>query len=174
MSIISDNVKSLSSKEIMVISDLEFKKKYYFKREDIEKQFTSRAQLNYTLHRLISKKRIVKLNRNKYYLVPIKARIGKWTDDAFIIADEMFDGQEYYVGGWAAANYWGFTEQIPMKIEIYTNKRNGQKKILSVNFVFRKTTQKRIDKAVTKKLNGRSFRIIGKKESKEWLKSKNF
>jgi len=174
MSIISDNVKSLSSKEIKVISDLEFRKKYYFKREDIEEHFTSRAQLNYALHRLISKKRVVKLNRNKYYLVPIKARTGKWTDDAFVIADEMFDGKEYYVGGWAAANYWKITEQIPMKIEVYTNKRNGQKKVLSVTFVFRKTTKKRIENAVIKKINGHEFRIIGKKESKEWLKSKNF
>jgi predicted transcriptional regulator of viral defense system len=174
MSIISDNIKSLSSKEVSVISDLEFRKKYYFSRDDIEKHFSSRTKLNYYLHRLISKKRIIKLNRNKYYLVPIKAKTGNWTDDAFIIADEIFNGKDYYVGGWAAANYWKLTEQIPMKIEIYTNKRNGQKKILSVAFIFRKTTKKRIDNAVTKKINEHSFRILGKKESKEWLKSKNF
>ncbi len=172
MSIINDNIKSLSAQEVKIISNLEFKQKYYFSREDIKHFFENRSKLNYTIHRLITKKRIIKLNRNKYYLIPIKARTGKWTDDSFIIADEIFNGADYYIGGWAAANYWRLTDQIPIKIEIYTNKRNGTLKVLSNTFIFRKTTPKRIKNAVTKKTNNHTFKILNKKEAKEWIKSR--
>ena len=174
MSKISDNIKPLSKKEVRIIAELEFNKKYYFKREDIKHHFDSDSKLNYTIHRLISKERIIKLNRNKYYLVPIKAKSGKWADRSFIIADEMFNGRDYYIGGWAAANYWRLTEQVPMKIEVYTNKRNGRAKVLTAQLIFRKTTQKRIDNALTKKINKHPFRILGKKEAKKWLQSKNY
>lgn len=170
MSITNDNIKSLSAQEVRIISDLEFKQKYYFTKDDIKDFFENQSKLNYTIHRLITKKRIVKLNRNKYYLVPIKARTGKWTDDSFIIADEIFNSKDYYIGGWAAANYWRLTEQIPMKIEVYTNKRNGTMKILSNTFIFRKTTPRRINNAVIKKSNAHIFRILSKKEAKEWMK----
>lgn len=172
MSIINDSIKSLSAREVRIISDLEFKQKYYFTRDDIKDFFENQSKLNYTIHRLITKKRIVKLNQNKYYLVPIKARTGKWTDDSFIIADEIFNGKDYYIGGWAAANYWQLTDQIPMKIEVYTNKRNGVMKILSNTFIFRKTTLRRIKNALIKKSNTHTFRILNKKEAKEWMKSR--
>jgi predicted transcriptional regulator of viral defense system len=174
MSIMRDNIKSLSRREVQIIAELEFKEKYYFTREDIKQHFESKSKLNYAIHRLISKKRIIKLNRNKYYLVPIKARSGIWTDDPFIIADEICNGKDYYIGGWAAANYWRLTDQIPMKIEVYTNKRNGVIKVLSNTFILRKTTQHRINAAVVENISGHVFRILDKKESKEWLKLRNF
>ena len=61
-----------------------------------------------------------------------------------------------------------------MKIEIYTNKRNGTKKILSTTFIFKKTTQRRINSAVIRKIKGHSFKIINKKKSEEWIKLRNF
>ena len=169
MSTISDNIKPLSEKEVRIIAELEFQGKYYFTREDIKHHFDSANKLSYSIHRLIMKERIIKLNRNKYYLIPIKAKSGKWTDKSFIIVDEMFDGMNYYIGGWASANHWGLTNQVPMKIEIFTNKRNGIKKVLTSTFLFKKTTQKRIDGAVTKKIDGHQFRILRKKETQEWL-----
>ena len=86
----------------------------------------------------------------------------------------MFNGKDYYIGGWSAANYWRLTEQVPMKIEIYTNRRNGRATILNTTFIFRKTTQKRIDNAITKKIMNHTFKILGKGESAEWIKSKNW
>jgi predicted transcriptional regulator of viral defense system len=173
MSIISDNIKSLSEREVRIIAELEFNKKYYFTRDNIKHHFDSNSKINYAIHRLLTKERILKLNRNKYYLIPIKAKIGRWTDKSFIIVDEMFNGCDYYIGGWASANYWRLTDQVPMKIEVFTNKRNGVKKILTSTFIFKKTTQKRIDNAVTKKIEGHKFKILGKKETKEWLKLRN-
>ena len=174
MPIINDNIKSLSESEVRIIAELEFNNKYYFTREDISSYFNSKSKLNYTIHRLISKKRILKLSRNKYYLIPIKAPKGKWVDRAFIIADEIFNGKNYYIGGWASANYWNLSNQVPMKIEIYTNKRNGKLKVLNTEFIFRKTTQKRIDNSVKRELNSHSFKILNKKESEKWINLRNF
>ena len=72
------------------------------------------------------KERIIKINRQKYYLIPIRARTGKWTDNPHVVADEIFDGKSYFIGGWAAANYWKLTDQIPMQFDIWTTKRQGR------------------------------------------------
>jgi predicted transcriptional regulator of viral defense system len=169
-----NDINPLSKREVEIIAELEFNQKYYFTRDDIKHHFDSESKLRYTIHRLISKKRIIGINKNKYYLIPIKAKYGHWSDDAFIIADEIFNSKNYYIGGWVAANYWRITEQVPMKIEIYTNKRNGRATILNTTFIFRKTTQKRINNAITKKVGNHTFKIINKKDSREWLKSKNW
>lgn len=165
-------MKGLSKKEIELISELEFSKKYYFSRENIAHHFKKRSQLNHTIHKLLQKKRIISLNKNKYYLIPIKAKRGKWADNPFIIADEMFDGKDYFIGGWAAANYWQITDQIPMKIEVYTTKRQGKCNILNTSFIFRRTTKKRINSAVEKKIANHVFRIQSEKDTKKWIKSR--
>ena len=162
-------MQGLSKKETEIIAELEFKERYYFTRDDIKHHFKKDSQMRHTLHKLLKKERIVSLNKNKYYLIPIKARKGKWADDSFIIADEIFNGENYFIGGWAAANYYRLTDQIPMKIEVYTTKRQGTKKIINTTFIFRRTTKHRINKVVTKKIGGHDFKIINKKEAKKWL-----
>ena len=166
-------MKGLSKKEVEVISALEFDKKYYFTRDNISHHFQKEAHLRHTIHKLLKKERIISLNKNKYYLIPIKARRGKWADDSFIIADEIFNGKNYFIGGWAAANYWRLTDQLPMKIEVYTTKRQGVSKILNTTFIFRRTTQKRIDaSAISEKIGEHTFKIINKEESKKWYKQR--
>lgn len=155
-----------------IISNLEFKKKNYFTREDIKKHFENRIQMKNTIHQLLKKGRIVKLNKTKYFLVPIKARTGKWSDDPFLIADEMFDGKGYFIGGWTAANYWRLTDQVPMKIEIWTTKRSGKIEILNTKFIFHKTTKRRVDEAVTDHIDKHEFKILSKENAKKWLKSR--
>jgi predicted transcriptional regulator of viral defense system len=166
-------MKGLSSKEIEIVSFLEFEKNYFFTREDIASFFSSYNQTRHTLHKLIQKKRIISLNRNKYYLIPIKAKSGGWSEDSYILADEIFNGKDYFIGGWSAANYWRLSEQIPMKIEVYSTKRQGNKKILSTNFIFRRTTKNMIEKAVARKINNHQFIIMNKREMKKWMKSRN-
>jgi len=167
-------MKGLSSKEIEVIAELEFNKKHYFTREDIQHHFMSDSSMRHTIHKLLKKKRIISLNKNKYYLIPIKAKSGKWSDDEFILADEVMNGEDYYVGGWSSANYWRLTDQVPVKIEIYSLKRSGQKTILNTSFIFRKTTAKKFKEVVNKKIKGHSFKILNKEASKKWLSKRNW
>ncbi|MBU1201895.1 MAG: hypothetical protein KJ583_06330 [Nanoarchaeota archaeon] len=162
-------MKGLSQKETQIIAELEFSRKYYFTREDIAHHFEKDSSMRHTIHKLIQKERIISLNKNKYYLVPIKAKTGKWADEAFIIADEVMNGKEYYIGGWAAANYWRLTDQIPVKIEVYSLKRFGKTTFLNTPFIFRKTSEKKLKQTVTKRITGHIFKILNKEETKKWI-----
>ena len=166
-------MKGLSEKEMEIVAHLEFEQKYFFTMDDIKKFFSSYNQRRHTLHKLIQKGRIVKLNRSKYFLVPVKARTGKWSDHPFIIIDEICDGEGYFIGGWAAANYWRLTDQIPMWREVYTTKRQGKTKILNTGIIFRRTTKKKIARAVVEEVKGHQFRIQGKEDSRRWMKSRS-
>ncbi|MGM5482681.1 MAG: type IV toxin-antitoxin system AbiEi family antitoxin domain-containing protein [Nanobdellota archaeon] len=162
-------MEGLSKKEVEIISSLEFDEKYFFKSEDVERLAENETQKYNIIKNLIKKERIVKINRNKYYLIPIKARKGKWTENPFIVADEIFDGDGYFVGGWAAANYWRLTNQIPMQYDIWTTKRQGVVKILGIRFKFHRTTKNRTENAVTEYIKDHPFRIQSKEDTKEWL-----
>lgn|SRR3989338_430301 len=165
-------MKGLSEKEIKVIAELEFEQKYYFTKKDIAHNFDNKSKIKDFIYRLLKKGRIVKINRQKYYLIPIKAKIGKWTDNPFIIADQICDSKDYFIGGWAAANYWHLTDQVPMQIDVYTTRRQGKVRLLNNRFVFHHTTRRKIEKAVTEKIGDRKFRIISKEGAAKWLKSK--
>ncbi len=165
-------MEGLSKTEIKIVSDLEFREKYYFTTSDISHLFDNQRQRVNTIFKLRKKGRIIKLNRHKYYLVPIKARTGKWVDDPYIIADEIFDGAGYFVGGWAAAHYWKFTDQIPMQLDIYTVKRKGKTKIMNTRFVFHQTTKKWLEQSVTAHIGTHPFKILNKNQAKQWFKSR--
>lgn len=166
-------MNGLSKKEIQVIADLEFRKKYYFRLEDITKHFENRKQMVNTIYTLKKKGRIFKLSKKKYFLVPIKARKGKWTDHPLIIADEMFEGKDYFVGGWYAVHYWALTDQVPMQVDIYNTKRQGKVKLLNNRFKFRRTTKKKIkEQSLVRKIGKHTFKILNKKQTKKWLKSR--
>lgn len=165
-------MEGISKKEIKIISDLEFREKYYFRKRDIKRHFCKDTQITKAIFHLRKKNRIIKLNKDKYYLIPIKARSGRWTDHPYIVADEIFDGEGYFIGGWAAANYWKITDQVPMKIDVWTTKRQGKATIMGIRFFFHRTTQKRIRKSVIRYLGSHPFRILNKEESQKWTKSK--
>lgn len=166
-------MKGLSKKEIEAVSDLEFGKKYYFTAEDIKSHFNNKKQMTNIIYTLRKKGRIMKISKSKYFLVPIKARTGRWLDNPAIVADEMFDGENYYIGGWYAANYWRLTDQIPMQIDIYTTKRQGKTRMFNIRFAFHRTTKKSIAKESTvQEAGGHKFKIIKKEHSIEWMKSK--
>lgn len=165
-------IKQMSKKQMEIIAWLEFYKKYFFAIADIMHFFKNKNQRYNTIKRLMQKKRIVKLNKEKYYLIPIKAKSGGWAEDSFILADEIFNANDYFIGGWSAANYWKLTEQIPFWIEVFTTKRQGRMIILNTRFIFRRTSQEKIKRAVEESVNGHSFRIMNKQEMKKWMKSR--
>ena len=157
---------------MQVVANLEFSGKYYFSREDIANLFKNKRQMTNILYTLRKKGRIHALNKNKYFLVPVKARTGKWVDNPLIIADEMLDGKGYYVGGWYAASYWRLTDQIPFQVDIYTTKRQGKVTIMNTRFVFHRTTKKNLHNAVLQKIENHQFWILDKEQTKKWMKSK--
>lgn len=166
-------MKGLSKKEIQIVSDLEFRKKYYFTGEDIKSHFKNKKQMSNIVYTLRSKGRIMKLSKTKYFLVPIKARTGKWLDNPLVITDEMLDGKDYYIGGWYAANYWKLTDQIPMQVDVYTTKRQGKARMFNARFVFHRTTKKSIEReSEIGEIENHSFRIMKRESAAQWIKSR--
>ena len=167
-------MQGISKKEMELITKLESEKKYFFTSEEVDKIAKDKTQRYNIIKQLLKKKRIVKLNKNKYYLTPIQDPTEIWFNQSFILADEVMDGKDYFIGGWAAANYWRLTDQIPMKTEVYTTKRQGTKKFLNMTIIFRRTTKKKLKKAITKKIKNHQFKILNKEESKKWLSKRNY
>ena len=166
-------MKGLSKLEMKVVADFEFQKKYYFTRDDIRHHFASKQQLKDTLYNLHKKKRIVRLNKNKYFLIPVKARTGGWSDHPFIIADEIMNGNDYFIGGWSAANHWRLTDQIPMQIDIWSTKKQGKIEVLHTRLIFHRTTAKMMQKAVTQHLQDHPYKILNKYDAAEWVKGRD-
>lgn len=161
--------KSLSEKELGFISKLELKEKYFFTRDEIKDNFTSINEMNVYLHRLKKKGRIRKINKSKYFLVPVKAVGSKWSEHPFIIIDEVMNGKDYCIVGKAAAYYWRLIEQIPYEYEVYNTKKHGLVKIFHARLNFKKRRKKNIPGGVEGTIHGHKFIIASKKESKKWI-----
>lgn len=163
-------IKGLSSKEVKIIAWLEFYQKYFFTSKDIKQFFSSKNALYRGVQKLLSKKRIIKLNQNKYYLVPIKAKSGGWAEEDFMIIDEICNSGEYYIGGWSAANYWRLTDQIPFWHDVFTTNKRGRKKIFNTGIIFHQVRKIDKFKYTIKKIKEHEFKVLNKGATKKWMK----
>lgn len=162
-------MKGLSKKEIEIISWLELEEKRFFTRTDIQKFFKSEHEMSIYISILKNKKRIVRINKSKYYLVPIQAYKDKWTEHPYIIIDEMFNGENYYIGGISAANYWRLTEQIPIQIDVYCTNKQGVEKIFNSIIKFKRQRKLNPKSYTARFIKEHPFNIATKEESKKWI-----
>lgn len=160
--------KGLSEKELRFISKIELKGNYFFTRDEIKYNFTSINEMNVYLHRLKKKGRIIKLNKSKYFLIPIKAVNNKWSEYPFILIDEIMNNRDYCIVGKAAAYYWRLIDQIPSEYEIYNTKKHEKIKIFNATLNFKKRRLKNLPKYEEKKIHNHTFRIVTKEEAKKW------
>lgn len=163
---------SLSDKAIDVISDLEYQKKYYFTKDDIREHFVNDKQLYNFIYNQRKNGRVIKLNKDKYFLIPIKARKRKWTDHPLIVADEIMNKDDYFVGGWYAAHYWGLTDQIPTQMDIFSPKKYGKMNVMNKRYVFHRIKPISLKKKCKQKIGKHSFFILKKSETEKWISSK--
>ncbi len=161
--------KSLSEKELKFISRLELKRKYFFTRDEIKYNFTSINEMNVYLHRLKKKGRIIKLNKSKYFLLPVKAIDNKWSEHPFILIDEIMNKKDYCIVGKAAAHYWKLIDQIPREYEVYNTKKHKIITIFHTKLNFKKRRKKNIPESIEKTIYGHKFFIATKKEAKKWI-----
>lgn len=159
--------KSISEKELGFISELELKQMYFFTRDDIRQHFTSDNEMSVYIHRLKKKKRIIKINKSKYYLIPVKATKNNWSEHPYIIIDEIMNGKEYCITGKTAAHYWKLIDQIPFIYEVSTLKKSAKIKIFNATISFKK--KRIIPKNIENKIYGHKFIIATKKEAKQWI-----
>jgi len=160
--------KGLSEKELKLISYLELNKKYFFEIKDIKQFFKGDNERRVYIYRLKKKARIIKLNKTKYFLIPIRATKGNWSEHPFIIIDEIMNGKDYCIVGKAAANYWGIIDQIPLTYEVWNTKKHKEVKIFNSAINFKKNKKENFPKSQIKDIYNHKFIIANKDESKKW------
>lgn len=162
----SKAMKGISGKELEAISYLELEGKRFFSKADIRQFFRDNNEMAVYIHRLVRKGRVVKIARDRYYLVPIQAYHGKWSEHPYIVIDEMFNGKDYVIGGKSAANHWGFVDQIPSAIDVFSRTRQGRKDMFGFTLRFRRV--RNLPMSTTGKVKGHQFIIATKGVSKKW------
>ena len=160
---------SLSEKELKFISKLELKGNYFFTRKEIKNNFKTINEMNVYLHRLKKKGRIMKLNKSKYFLIPVRAVNNKWSEHPFILIDEIMNNKDYCIVGKAAAHYWRLIDQIPREYEVYNTKKHKIITIFHTKISFKKRRKKNFPKYTKKSIYNHKFIIATKKESKKWI-----
>lgn len=165
-------MEGISKKELEIISLLEMKEKFFFEKDELKRFFKNGNEMNVYIHRLKKKGRIVRINKTKYYLIPVKAFEGHWSEHPFIVIDEIFNGKGYFISGMAAAHYWGLIEQIPAKIEVSCINKQGSRKIFNFTIIFRRSRALNPKSFVSGGIKGHGFLVWSKKEAGRWLKSR--
>ncbi|MDD4878058.1 MAG: hypothetical protein PHO02_03420 [Candidatus Nanoarchaeia archaeon] len=161
-------MKGISGKEMEIVSELEFKNQYFFTREEIKRHFTSANEMNVYLHRMRKKGRIIKLNKHTYYLIPVRAIGGKWSEHPYAIIDEIMDGKGYCIAGKAAAYYWKHMEQIPFQYEVFNTRMQKKMEIFHAKINFIKKRKENLPKITEREIRGHRFLIATKGESRKW------
>src|SRR3989338_8923262 len=111
-----NSYKSLSKDEVYLISRAEFEKQKLITTQFAQKLFPDKNKASRVLVFLTQKGRLIRIEKGKYILVPIKAPNQQWMPNEFILADLWMGDAPYYIGYFTMYNYWGFTEQIPRTI----------------------------------------------------------
>jgi len=145
---------TLGPSETRLLFELEKEGRTTFAFDDVMRVTgLGRAAAWQIVHRLSRKKRIARVEKGKYVLVPARAGVeGDWSESLFLIIPQLID--KYYVGFWTAMNYWGMTEQIPNAVFVATPKRkrdirHGGQMLRFITISKKKFfgfTQERIDK----------------------------
>ncbi len=124
---------------------------------------TTDSSVWHVLNGLVNKKRIRRIERSRYLLIPAKAGIeGYWSEYPWVVLPHLID--VYYVGFWTAMNYWGMTEQIPYTVFVATTKRKRNLKFGNQKFEFITLSKKKFFGFVKEKADKKEFFNISSKE----------
>ena len=89
---------------------------------------------------------IIRLNKGVYLVPPHMPAGGRWTVSGYYILArlmEVLKGQ-YQISGPSAFNFHGFDDQVPNRIFVYNDRLFGEKEVGGTDFVFIKTSTKRL------------------------------
>lgn len=125
---------------------------------------TTNSSVKHILMDLARKRRLQRIEKGKYLLIPEKA--GQelyWSETPWVIVPYLID--EYYVGFWTAMNYWDMTEQIPYTIFVATTKRKRDLKFGNQKFEFITLSKKKFFGFIKQKSGKADFNVSSKEKT---------
>lgn len=110
--------------EVTLLFELEARSASVFDLTEVSKILRiPRARAAELAYRLKSKGRVIEVRKGEYLLVPARAgKAGRWSESVYRVVDRVLR-DEYYVGFWAAMNYWGLTDQVPRIVHVAIPRR---------------------------------------------------
>lgn len=145
--------KTLSTKEIDLITRLEFEGKEIYTRKEINFFCASRQKGAYLIKKLLEKKRLRKIIKNTYLFIPMKAPQGRWVGNEYLIAKALINEAKYYIGYSSVFNSYGFTEQVAQMIHVANDKYSIRKTVDGVRYKLIKVLPDRIYGLETRKIS---------------------
>lgn len=149
-------IRTLSEKEIDLLARLEFEGKDIYTRKDIISFCKDKQKADYLIKKLLEKKRLRKVVKNIYILIPMKAPRGQWAVNEYLIAKALVRGANYYIGYSPVFNSYGFTDQVAQMIYVVNDKYSFTKTIFGVRY--------KLMKVLPSRFYGLEKRKIGKED----------
>ena len=137
------NYKNLLKDEIYLISRAEFERQKVITTQFAQKLFTDKNKASKTLASLTRKNWLIRLEKGKYVVVPLKAPNQKWMPNEFVVAALWMGDTPYYIGYFTMYNYWGFTEQIPRTIFVLNPAKSRKITIGNISYQAVKIDQRK-------------------------------
>jgi predicted transcriptional regulator of viral defense system len=104
------------------------------------------------IRKLLKKKKLKKIIKNIYLLVPMKAPGGVWAGNEYLIAKALARGARYYIGYSTAFYSYGFTDQVAQLIHVANDKYSTRKTIFGVRYKLIKVLPNRLYGLETRKI----------------------
>lgn len=154
----------LSEFESNILSSFAAEGKSIFSMKELEEKIGSNVKARKMASSLCKKKWLERLNRGIYLILELAAgNKPVWAEDSYYIASKLT--APYYIGYFAALNYYGWTEQIPTTITVATTKITRNKKIMGVNYEFVALAKKKFFGFTGAIVRGRSVTISDREKT---------
>lgn len=127
-------ITTLSKKEIGLMARLEFEGREIYTREEIVGFCGNKRKAGYLIKKLLEKRRLIKLIKGIYILIPLKAPYGQWMANEYLIARALAREANYYIGYSSVFNSYGFTDQVARGISIINDKYSLRKTIGDIEY----------------------------------------
>ncbi|HHI03348.1 MAG TPA: hypothetical protein ENL22_07500 [candidate division Zixibacteria bacterium] len=133
----------ISSKEENFIATLGEKGIRVFTVDEATELFnTSKPMMNKLVHQLVKKRKLQRIQRGKYLVIPPVAwKTGRFTEEGVIIASYLVE--PYYIGYWTALDFYGWTEQPSSTVFIASTKLKRPVELQGTKFKFIKLRPER-------------------------------
>ena len=145
--------KTLSTKEIDLITRLEFEGKEVYTRKEIDFFCDNTEKSAYLIKKLLEKKRLRNIVKNIYLFIPMRAPQGRWAGNEYVIAKALIKEAKYYVGYSSVFNSYGFTEQVAQMIHVVNDKYSMSKTVDGIKYKLIKVLPDRIYGLETRRIS---------------------
>jgi len=125
---------NLSKDQLYLISRAEFEKQKLITTQFVQKLFPDRNKAYKMVVYLTRKGRLIKIEKGKYLLVPIKAPNQQWMPNEFVVAALWMKEIPYYIGYYTMYHYWGFIDQIPRTIFVLNTAKSSRRMICGLRY----------------------------------------